>query len=1078
MKDFLRRIHKKKADSLLARKKTQQAMQHYRKAGDSEGQAKAALEDGDFRLAARFHLERGEHEKAAEILENGGDRLKALEIYRRQGMKEPLARLYEAVGRYSSAAELHLEAGRVDKAIELYRAEGDIPGLVLAYKTKGDLSVSAQQCFERGEILLAALLYDLAGEKARAAPLFAQAGMKNKALALYEQIGDYNSIGEIQEGEGRLSLAAEAYEMAEGQALRAAEIFSRLVLLRRGKEIDTKGTIISGVFASSADMVVLGTHERSLVCASRTFETKWHFRIGGIGRPAIVAVTSGGTLVAVATEELESKEGNLVLLINRDKEVLWQQTFDDPVRDILFVKDNTGIVLTTGDLILLCDLQGKVQWRKKADFKPWALALTPDGNHVVAGTLGGNLYRLDMAGETSARIQLEDRVHALRYAPGNTHLAVVEGDGKIILLDSELRKEWETVLPDGVRFIEPLPHTNHLAVAGKNTLALLNLRGEVIDTTRLEGKISVMFADPREEALYLSVGSPGLRRYRLQDCRKRGAECYEKAGDFGKAADLYFQVEEYPKAYELYKEIGDFEKAANTIHLAGDVLRAARHYEVVGRYEKAAELYVEIKQIHLAAKCFGKANQDVKAAALYEQLGDKILAADFYERAGEHKKAGLLFAGINQRDRALENLQKHYETHKDDDHLIYEIGKLHLAGEHYDDAILMFQLLVEKEKYRRDTLLKLGECFMQKGLYEVAIDRFNECLGDDTKPNKKNIDVHYLIGCCHEKAGRFNEAKELFGKILAIDYHYKDIRERHEYSKDMSAVQTRQRTPLPASAASNVTMPFLEVPESVRRYEIIRKLGEGGMGVVYLARDTKLNRQVAWKVLPAHLAANQDYQQRLLREARAAARLMHKHIVAIYDVVSDAQECSITMEYIDGTTLRNKLADKPQLPIPVCLRYAAQIADALKAAHEAGVTHRDVKPENIMITNTTDEVKMADFGLARLDEDVHLTREGCVVGTISYMAPEQIRGEEVDGRVDVYAFGALLFEMLAGRTPYVGKNVLAQHLHNLPPSPRELRGDIAPGLEALILSCLEKDKDARPAGFGHVLESLKSLGAQ
>jgi serine/threonine protein kinase len=337
----------------------------------------------------------------------------------------------------------------------------------------------------------------------------------------------------------------------------------------------------------------------------------------------------------------------------------------------------------------------------------------------------------------------------------------------------------------------------------------------------------------------------------------------------------------------------------------------------------------------------------------------------------------------------------------------------------------------------------------------VAIDRLRECLGADEKLSRDNIDIHYLIGCCYERSSRFAEAKDIFAKVVAVDYYYRDILERLHYTEELSilpAGDRSRRAPVHPTLISELQAPtaMLEV-----RYEIVRKLGEGGMGVVYLARDTRLSRQVAWKVLPAHLAANQDYQKRLLREARAAAQLAHRHIVSVYDVVMDGTDCFITMEYVDGTTLRAALRDQPQLPIEKVLRYGYQTARGLEAAHKAGIVHRDVKPENVLISRAEDDVKIADFGLARLENDENLTQAGCVVGTLNYMPPEQIQGAEVDHLIDVYAFGVLLFEMIAGRTPFVGKNVLAQHLNDTPPSVLDFRADAPHPLVETLTACLE-----------------------
>jgi serine/threonine-protein kinase len=276
-----------------------------------------------------------------------------------------------------------------------------------------------------------------------------------------------------------------------------------------------------------------------------------------------------------------------------------------------------------------------------------------------------------------------------------------------------------------------------------------------------------------------------------------------------------------------------------------------------------------------------------------------------------------------------------------------------------------------------------------------------------------------------------------------------------------------------------MTRPIHELSGDMRRrYQILSRLGEGGMGVVYLALDRKLNRQVAWKVLPTHLSNNEVLRQRLVREARATARLNHPHIVAVYDVGADKKECFISMEYIKGNNLRKLLQEHQTLAILQALRYSMQIADALSLAHRENIIHRDIKPENIMITTDGDSAKVMDFGLARLADESSLTREGSLMGSLPYMAPEQIKGKEVDSRTDIYALGIMMYELLAGCTPFVGGNILAQHLHNEPPPLEASRPEVPGQFREVIRRCLEKDRELRPKDGGELFELLKTVSPE
>src|SRR5499427_3435683 len=216
-------------------------------------------------------------------------------------------------------------------------------------------------------------------------------------------------------------------------------------------------------------------------------------------------------------------------------------------------------------------------------------------------------------------------------------------------------------------------------------------------------------------------------------------------------------------------------------------------------------------------------------------------------------------------------------------------------------------------------------------------------------------------------------------------------------------------------------------------YEVQSPLGAGGMGEVYRAKDTRLERTVAVKILPAHLSADPVRKQRFEREAKTISSLNHPHICVLYDVGHQDGTDYLVMECVEGETLAKRL-EKGQLPLDQTLKYGAQIADALDKAHRAGIVHRDLKPGNIMLTPTG--AKLLDFGLAKpavplvsgatltatVTPATPVTQEGTIVGTFQYMFPEQVEGKELDGRSDVFSFGAVLYEMLTGKKAFEGKS--------------------------------------------------------
>lgn len=283
------------------------------------------------------------------------------------------------------------------------------------------------------------------------------------------------------------------------------------------------------------------------------------------------------------------------------------------------------------------------------------------------------------------------------------------------------------------------------------------------------------------------------------------------------------------------------------------------------------------------------------------------------------------------------------------------------------------------------------------------------------------------------------------------------------------------------------------VGRTVFQYEILEKLGAGGMGEVYKARDTRLNRFVALKVLPSGVAADAERRRRFIHEAQSASALNHPNIITIYDIVSDGDTQFMVIEYVVGKTLL-ELIPKEGLRIPQAIQYAAQMADALAAAHAAGIIHRDLKPANVMVT-ASGLVKLLDFGLAKVVEapaanpdsetttvmDAPLTVEGTVMGTVNYMSPEQAEGRKLDMRSDIFSFGAVLYEMLTGRAAFKGVNTIATLTAVLRDEIRpiaEVKPEAPLELVYIVDMCLRKDPAQRWQSMQHVQAALAPLKRQ
>ena len=261
------------------------------------------------------------------------------------------------------------------------------------------------------------------------------------------------------------------------------------------------------------------------------------------------------------------------------------------------------------------------------------------------------------------------------------------------------------------------------------------------------------------------------------------------------------------------------------------------------------------------------------------------------------------------------------------------------------------------------------------------------------------------------------------------------------------------------------------------RYAVTARIAHGGMATVYRATDTRLDREVALKVMHAELARDEEFVRRFIGEAKSVARLSHQNVVAVFDQGADGPYLYLAMEYVPGRTLKELLRDSGRFPPAAALEIMAGVLDGLAAAHASGIVHRDVKPENVLLT-ADGRIKVADFGLARAQWAAGHTRAGLLVGTVAYVPPEQVTGGTTGPRGDVYSAGVMLFELLTGRQPFTGDTPLSiayQHVNTDVPAPSAMAPGIGAPVDQIVLAATSRDQARRPADAGEFLRAVNHV---
>ncbi|OGW64636.1 MAG: hypothetical protein A3H49_03330 [Nitrospirae bacterium RIFCSPLOWO2_02_FULL_62_14] len=369
-----------------------------------------------------------------------------------------------------------------------------------------------------------------------------------------------------------------------------------------------------------------------------------------------------------------------------------------------------------------------------------------------------------------------------------------------------------------------------------------------------------------------------------------------------------------------------------------------------------------------------------------------------------------------------------------------------------------------------ETNRMLGLTFQGQGMLELAFDKFKACPIDDSMK-----ELLYNLGQDFERKRMPSKALSAYQHIGTKDKHYKDIEQR---MKRLSAAESAGAGGKSAGSGS-LLAEGSDVKPTLGRYEIVKELGRGAMGIVYLGKDPKIHRSVAIKTMrldEVEADEIQDVKSRFFREAESAGKLSHPNIVTIYDAGEEQDLAYFAMEVLDGVDLKDLCKKRNLLPVKRTLEIVAKVAEALDYAHSQSVVHRDIKPANIMVM-PDGAVKVTDFGIARVTTSAK-TQTGIVLGTPSYMSPEQLSGAKVDGRSDLFSLGIVLFEMLTGERPFQGESVatLMYVIANQPhPSPFDLRPDLPKPVGAVIDRALQKDATKRYQRGLEMAQDIRAL---
>jgi tetratricopeptide (TPR) repeat protein len=718
------------------------------------------------------------------------------------------------------------------------------------------------------------------------------------------------------------------------------------------------------------------------------------------------------------------------------------------------------------------------------------------------------MYRQARRFEQAAKVHLEmgDRGAALAlFLEGGDHLRAGEllaqdGDHRKAVGHFEQAKAWNQAAEASLALKQPERAARFYERSG----ALARAAACYEKAGELEEALRVIEREVRSVSGRLRVTADETLKDQLRQLDTMRAGLLARVGRAAEAADVLLLQGQPARAAELLERHGDADRAVRAWIAAGQPERALPLLPRAGALapEERARIYRQCLRFHEAGEAYEEAGMSGEAAEAWEAAGDWARAAPLWERAGEMERAGELYwraeawrpaarcySAAGRLELAAEAFaQLHDEASAAACYL--EVGRFLLAaraflaaGDPTGASRALQQIPEGSPDFERATFM-LVPLLVEDGLCEGALHRLEMLPADSTATGGGAVERQYWEARALEGLGRLAEAARGYQRTVSLRRDHRDAAERLERLRQVVDSGTLAGLPGGDDSRSGASRVGGAGEGELRpglllagRYKLLAEVGRGGMGRVYKAQDQELGDVVAVKTLLSAAAWSSGDQERLLREVQICRRITHPNVVRVYDIGRFAGGLFVTMEYLEGQTLDLAMRAAGQLPLAQARDLLQQLLAGLEEAHQLRIVHRDLKPSNVILAGG--RVKILDFGIARVEGgDVGLTVTGEVLGSPKYMSPEQIQGEELDGRSDLYALGVLAFAMLTGQEPFTGKSASAiavKQLHEPPPDVRALRPDLPPAWHELLARLLAKDREQRPAGAAEALETVRAL---